>query len=434
MKRSAAATLALVAFVGAPVLSPPTAAAQEPPIVIAPPVAVATPAQLLASADAAVDAGDLQAAAGLYDQLARFFPDTPEAAEARRALRILAARQVQPAAPGAPPALVAPLPATAAPPPSGRVGVVVRREPYSLRTSERLRLSTWEKMDFGVTSFLYGMSVGASFALGSNGDTGVGPIAMGAIAYTVGAVAYLHLADPDRGDLPLALAITSFLPTTTLLVANIATDHPDSEKLGIMTGIVGVLSVSIAIAAARHLDPDPGDMQLVRDAGFWGLVLGTTGMLAFGGNTVNAGSTGFSYSYYQGPSDRKLFTSSLIGLTGGLALGTIGAVNSEVSLERVRVATWGGYGGAVIGLLLGASDGSEASTWQGITIGALAGLLVTFIASSSLDGIPPEEVALRAPRRARLLPDWRQMAPTLLPLADATGQSRTAFGVTGTLF
>ena len=63
-----------------------------------------------------------------------------------------------------------------------------------------------------------------------------------------------------------------------------------------MTGIVGVLSVPIAIAAARHLDPDPGDMQLVRDAGFWGLVLGTTGMLAFGGNTVNTGSTGFSYS------------------------------------------------------------------------------------------------------------------------------------------
>jgi hypothetical protein len=25
--------------------------------------------------------------------------------------------------------------------------------------------------------------------------------------------------------------------------------------------------------------------------------------------------------YYQGPSDRKLFTSSLIGLTSGLALG-----------------------------------------------------------------------------------------------------------------
>ena len=60
----------------------------------------------------------------------------------------------------------------------------------------------------------------------------VAPVAIGAIAYTVGAVAYLISADPDRGDLPLALAITSFLPTTTLLVANIATDHPDDKKIG----------------------------------------------------------------------------------------------------------------------------------------------------------------------------------------------------------
>lgn len=428
MKRGAATAIAVAAFAVAPALSPSIAAAQQPPIEIAPPVETVTPAQLLANADAAVDAGDLQAAAGLYDQLARAFPGAPEAAEARRALKILVARQAQPAP-------IVPLPAAAPPSADPSVGVVVRREPYSLKTSEKLRLSTWEKTDFVVTSFLYGMSVGFSFALGSNGDSGVGPVAIGAIAYTIGAVAYLNLGNPDRGDLPLALAITSFLPTTVLLVANVASANPDEEKLGIATGLAGLLSVPVAIVAARNLDLDPGDTQLVRDAGFWGLVLGTTGMLGFGGASVTQGGGGYTYTYYQGPSDRKVFTSSLIGLTGGLALGTIGAVNSEVSLERVRVATWGGYGGAVIGALLGASASqNEAGTWKGITVGALAGVLITFAASYGLDGIPPEEVALRAPRRARLLPSWRQMAPSLLPLAGANGQTHTALGVTGALF
>jgi hypothetical protein len=32
--------------------------------------------------------------------------------------------------------------------------VVQRREPNSLVTQERLRLTTWEKIDFGLTSFL----------------------------------------------------------------------------------------------------------------------------------------------------------------------------------------------------------------------------------------------------------------------------------------
>ena len=44
--------------------------------------------------------------------------------------------------------------------------MVVRHEPYSLRTAERLRLTTWEKLDFGVTAFLYGMSLGLTFSLG----------------------------------------------------------------------------------------------------------------------------------------------------------------------------------------------------------------------------------------------------------------------------
>jgi len=422
MTRSAAArSLAFAAVVAAGATSrparaePPTVTAQPPAPYPAPSVAM-SPAQLLVSADAAIDAGNLDAATALYDQIAREHPDSPEANAARRALKIISIHRGPIAPPGA---IVPPLTAP------GTTGVVVRREPYSLKTSERLRLTAWEKLDFGTTAFLYGMSVGFSFTLSQpSGDQSVAPIALGALAYTSGAVAYLHAGDPDRGDLPLALGITSFVPTTAFLLYDIGKDHPNARTGALITAGTGIASIPIAIIAARNLDLDPGDTQLVRDAGFWGLVLGTTGMLAFGGNTT----TQYGYSLYQGPTNRKVFTSSLLGLWGGLGLGALGAANSDVSLERVRVTTWGGYGGAVLGVLLGASaSNSTKGAWTGITVGALAGLLITFAATSSLDGIPPEDVALRAPRRTD------RVAPALLSVTDADGRPHTAFGFMGSI-
>src|SRR4030095_14213524 len=101
---------------------------------------------------------------------------------------------------------------------------------------------TWEKLDFGVTSFLYGMSVGFSFTLASVEDGGgasVAPVAIGAPAYPLGAVVYLNVGEPDRGDLPLALAITSFLPTTTLLLINVVGDNPDEGDTALATAAAG---------------------------------------------------------------------------------------------------------------------------------------------------------------------------------------------------
>jgi hypothetical protein len=425
MRPVAAFTIVLAAAGVSTVAAPRSAWAQEPVVIEPPasaPAATLTPADLLASADAAVEAGNLQSAAVFYDRLVREHAAAPEAAEARRALRIIAASR---AAQGQ---LVPALRPPGAP--DGTVGVVVRREPFSLNTQERLRLTTWEKLDFGTTAFLYGMSVGFSFALASDetagGGIGVAPVAIGALAYTIGAVAYLQSGEPDRGDLPLALAITSFLPTTVLLVANVASDNPDERNVALMTAGAGLLSVPIAIVAARKMDLDPGDTQLVRDAGFWGLVLGTTGMLAFGGETVTYPG---GYTVEQGPSDRKVFTSSLLGLYGALGLGIAAAANSEVSLERVRVSTWGGYGGAVIGLLLGvgAAD-DDADVWKGITIGSAAGLIITFIATSSLDGIPADETTVSVRRKPP------RFTPTLLPVAGVDGRSHPALGITGLTF
>jgi hypothetical protein len=305
--------------------------------------------------------------------------------------------------------------------------VIVRNEPYSLRTKERLRLTIWEKVDFSVTSFLYGMSLGLSFALSQDTHSAsdvLTPVALGAIAYTLGSVGFLKLANPDRGDLPLALAITSYVPTTTLLVMSAADASSDGRTTGMATTIAGLLSIPIAVVAARHLDLDPGDTQLVRDAGFWGLALSTVGMLGFGGHT----DTYYGSSQYRTPSGREVAVAGLVGLYGGLGLGLLGTRVGEVSLERVRVTTWGGYGGAVVGLLLGAAadNGREQDTYRGAAIGALAGLVITFISTSSLDGIPDDE----PPRTS-----WhRRLMPVMVQVAGRDGSLHPGLGVGGTLF
>jgi hypothetical protein len=385
------------------------------------------PARLLAAADVAIAANDLARARSIFEQVATRFPGTPEANEAIRALRIMSV-SAQPSPSRNPATSSAPTDATDTD--AAGDDVIVRDEPYSRKTSERLRLSIWEKVDFSVTSFLYGMSVGASFAISQHANRAsevLTPVALGAIAYTLGSVAFLKLANPDRGDLPLALAITSYVPTTALLITTAAYDDNTGRTTGAITAIAGIASVPIAVLAARNLTLDPGDMQLVRDAGFWGLALSTIGMLGFGGNTVSY-YYDYGYSHYDAPSGRKVAVAGLIGLYGGLGLGLLGASNSEVSLERVRVSTWGGYGGGVVGLLLGAAmnDGREQDMYRGAAIGALAGLVITFLSTGSLDGIPSADPAKQA---------WhRRLTPMMVPMAGKNGSLHTGLGLGGTFF
>jgi outer membrane protein assembly factor BamD (BamD/ComL family) len=119
MNRSSVA-IALAVLAGATGVAPGRVWAQEPAVPTpAEPAATMSPAQLLAAADAAIEAGNLDGAAVLYDQVARQHPEAPEASEARRALKIIAARRTQ-------------LPAAAVPAGSsseGTTGVVTRREP-----------------------------------------------------------------------------------------------------------------------------------------------------------------------------------------------------------------------------------------------------------------------------------------------------------------
>ena len=373
------------------------------------PAPAAVAEQQLAAADAAVDAGDLTRAQSLYDQVLRDHPQSAEAREARRALKILLVR-LSPAVAAEP----APLPPE----------VVVRQEPYSLRTSERMRLTTWEKLDFGVTSFLYGLSVGFSYGLslnweGENEGAASAAMALGALIYTTGSIAYLGLARPSRGDLPLALGIASYLPTTTLMLANIAIEHPNERQVALATAGAGLVAVPLAVAATHWLDLDPGDTQLVRDAGFWGLVVGVTGTMGFAG-TVDEFS---GFSAYREPTGRAVALGGLAGLYGGLALGALAASQSEVSLERVRVSTWGGYGGALLGaLLMSASDNNERDMFRGVAVGGLLGVSITFALTGRLDGIPDDTPLA-----------WRRVIPTVSSVATADGGQAPAFGLMGAL-
>jgi hypothetical protein len=407
--------LGLVAAIALPARIVTAAPAAEPARADRP----ETPAGLLAAADAAVGSGNLALAHSLFTRLATQFPEAREASEARRALSILAVSFARPAQPSGLGGRLL-LPAQA-----GQDGdVIIRNEPYSRKTSERLRLTIWEKVDFGVTAFLYGMSVGFSLALSHDTRTAsdvLTPVALGAVAYTLGAVGFLKLTNPDRGDLPLALAITSYLPTTTLLVMTALDPHSNGHATGAVTALAGLLSVPVAVIAAQHLDLDPGDTQLVRDAGFWGLLIATVGTLGFGGSTTSE----YGFSQYHSPSGQRIAVAGLLGLYGGLGLGLVAAQASEVSLERVRVATWGGYGGAVVGLLLGAAadNGREQGVYEGATVGAVAGLLITFLSTGSLDGIPNEEPTGLTWRR--------RLVPTMVQMAGADGRPHTGLGVGG---
>jgi hypothetical protein len=404
------------------ILTGRTAAAAPGPAPAPPPAAAVSappdPAGLISAADAAIDAGQLDQALALYARVASEFPTSREAAEARRAAKILRARAA--ALSFAPPSPGATAPAAA----DG--DTVLRLDPYSRRTAERLRLTTWEKLDFGVTSFLYGLSLGTSFALTlDDGNQAMTPIAIGALVYTLGAVGYLNAGNPDRGDLPLALAITSYIPTSTLLLSNLFFPHADSKDTGIAVTVAGLAAVPIALFATSRLNLDPGDTQVVRDAGFWGLVLGTAGSLGFQYETFES----YGYSYKRDPSNRTIATWGAVGLFGGLGLGALAAAHSELSLERIRVTTWGGYGGGLLGALLVAGGrGDDHDVFRGITIGAALGLTVTFLTTGGLDGIPPETAVI-----SRLLP--RGVVPTVVaaPGLDPGSAPAPVLGFAGVL-
>jgi hypothetical protein len=387
---------------------PPEPALADRPAPAAPTLAPGTAASLLKEADDLIARGDREGAQRLYARIAADHPGTHEANAAVRSVWLMDALRLSP-----------PMESATATVTADGQWVPDRPayfalEPYSARTGERIRINTWEKLDFGVTSFIYGLTTGVSIGFAVRADESSGPggmaavTALTALAYTGLSAAYLSFATPDRGDLPLVLTISSYVPATVGLVA-LATGWEDRAAL-VTAALAGVVAVPAAWMAAARTNFDPGDAQLVRDAGFWG------------------GGIAFLLALSMTENSQSLGLAGLGGLYGGMALGLVAASSTNVTLERVRLTTWGGYGGAVIGGLFSLAGDNEDGFPAGIAIGAAAGLVFTLALSSSVDTIP-DDVQLVAGgnatvgflRPAMVQTVARDGRPTLVPGIDLVG-------------
>jgi hypothetical protein len=355
------------------------------------------PELALKACDLLVTEGKTATALRCFEGIRLQFPGTPQAHDAERALWVLHA--LSPPAP-------APSP-TAPPPTAGGKDSFYVLEPYSRRTGERLRLTTWEKLDFGVSAFLYGLSTGAAFGQATGQSNIVGSMVAGSLLYTGLGMVYVNTAKVDRGDLPLTLAISSYVPLTAGFIA-LATNTTSSHASASAVVASGLVALPAAFWLASVTDLDPGDTQLVRDCGFWGAVWGVTTALATTDN----------------PSNRRIGIGGMAGLYGGLGLGLLAASTTNISLERVRVTTWGGYGGAIIGTLIAAANNSSSREAFGSVAGGSAlGVIVTFAATASIDAPPPN--ATFNDRSVSL----RYLEPALLPVVDREGRTRARAGL-----
>ena len=401
--------------------SPSVAPAAEAPNAVNPAVnpeeptpAAPSAATLLHDADQALDARDAAKARVLYGRIVAEFPGTVEAQSAARALKIMKASTTSESLPASTPEGEGE-PQKA---PASNPDTFYRLEPYSALTAERLNISTWEKIDFVTTAFVYGASVGLSFTMAADSnDSGevVLPIIAGATIYTGLALGYLSAAKPDRGDLPLALGISSYVPLTALLLTNTSPDWSNAKTKSLVVALAGTVAVPAAAIAAYNLNLDPGDTQFVRDAAFWGLALSVLGTEAWGGTTV---ASRYADSY-RSPSTRTVSVAGLVGLYGGLGLGILGASAMHPSLERVRAATWGGYGGLVLGALFGMSMKGDQDMFGSLTVGGLLGVGLTFGLTSSLDVIP----------EGTPLIGGKGGSPAIMSVLDTHGHPMPAYGL-----
>lgn len=384
--RSRAAYLVLLAAFAAAGQS--GAAGESPPPVTA-------PMELLAEADLALDSGQLDRARSLYERIAGEYPDSPEAHAARRALTAMQLASTRPLG-------------------SDRFGAsahLLERRPEN--ELEKTPITTWDKLDFTFTAFLYGAGVGIAHATAirrPDAATLILPPIVTSFAYAAWATSLLFFFPLDRGDLPLVLGVTGYVPLATYLALLALWPNPDLEAVSLLTAGAGTAALPLAALLAMTSALDPGDTQLTRDAGFWGMALTLTGALALAAPGAR-------------PSAQLISTLAMIGLFGGLGTGLLLAVNTRVTPERVRVTTWGGYGGALLGSVVAAIASPGLGVWPGTFVGSLLGLTIAFSATWAIDEIPAT-----TPLRV-----GRGLSPAVIPLSDGNGSSGAALGLTGPL-
>ena len=253
---------------------------------------------------------------------------------------------------------------------------------FSAKTNERIERNTFESLDHMSTLFTQGIITGTSLLnteLFEDADESVFLVpALSGLSYALFAAYTLGDDDLSRGDIPLIDGLAVYLPTHTLLLtSSVFWDNFEGDVYSWLYFGTSLASLPLAYGISRHLDPDPGDAQLIRDSVFWGGIFGWGSYFMFHPDDSPEFGRGFP----------------LVTLGSSLAFGAAGyllAQNSEYSLERIRSASLGGYIGGVVGGLLalagGASNARSVTTIL-MTTSSL-GLLLGFASTEELDYIP----------------------------------------------
>jgi hypothetical protein len=310
---------------------------------------------------------------------------------------------------------------------------------YSRETGEKIAFTGLDYADHFISMFGIGVGTGAIFAAtaSSDGTTYAIGMAVGGIAYTMPSLGLILANKLDRGDLPL-IALLSSAPVYALLApaSRLRLDTDDRNNQGASYGdfiysrrvnsavywaipaVAGGLGFVTAHLLAAHLRFDPGDMQWLRDATFWGAAIGAGGAAIAVSMSYNVDAT------------TALAVAVPSGMGLGLLAGFLGAHYGDFSYERTYYATLAGYGGALVGAGISAVSGSGAVV-AGTAMGfAALSFGLTFGLSSFLDKIPDDAVIIEdsaGPVAFFKRTNWLQ--PAMLPYVNELGQQQSGFGL-----
>jgi hypothetical protein len=195
-----------------------------------------------------------------------------------------------------------------------------------------------------------------------------------------------------------------------------------SRKTVVSTALAtGLVAGAVGLVIGDKLDPEQGDVEVVRSGLLWGTVAGMLGMATL------SSSGGSSTTFYRGTG-----VAMDLGFLAGLGV----AASSEVSRNRVLIIDAGTLGGLVAGggLTWLATTSPNNVSGRALAAGALGGMTIGMLATIYLsrhmddddDGGPTVGALLGRDARGR----WRLGTPDPAPVLDGLG--RRVIGATFT--
>jgi hypothetical protein len=196
------------------------------------------------------------------------------------------------------------------------------------------------------------------------------------------------LLNVTQDQVPLVEGLILLPATLLVLLLAVLNPYPDPWYITTAIAVAGGLCLPLGLVVGTRLKISGGDAALIRDAGFWGALLGT--LLGMGSTT----------------GIQPLPT--LIGLLTGTGAGAVLSRLFEPTLGQVRAVTVSGYLGGMLGLIgilirqSSAGPGGLPFWPQQIALGAAGGMVIATEVVMHLDYLD-EETALQ-PAALPLLP------------------------------